>query len=91
MDKQLLLRLANGQKASLEDLNSFVSSYVEERKGTPPTVEQLSGIVHFIQRGIFSLEYALKYACEEHGITMTAIKDESGNVLKYEAYETISD
>ena len=71
-------------KASREDINSFIVDFVKEKKGKEPTTYEIQGIIQLIMMGVFDLEQTLANILFENKINYIKVFDKTGNIkLKY--------
>lgn len=81
MNKETILKILRNERITMNDLNSFITDYVKLMQNKDITLEQLQGITHLVQSGIFNIRYAAKIAGIKSGLNITELLSKEGVLL----------
>lgn len=84
----IIRRIIKRQPITLEELNSFVTSYVEKKLNKVLTAEELAGIINLIQNGFFDVIFAAKqYALMLNYQPIDVVDLKTNTIIKSDIYE----
>lgn len=87
MDKEVVKKLLTNSQLTQQELFKFIVDYVKWKKNLDINQEQLQGIIHLLQMGVFTLKEATKEAADHFGLQLVSLVGPQGNLLKAEVYE----
>jgi len=88
MNKEIVKKLLTNSQVTQQELFDFIISYSKWKKNIDVTPEQLQGIIHLLQMGVFNLSESVKDAANHLNLQLSSIIDiNTGKVLKTEVYE----
>jgi predicted transcriptional regulator YheO len=82
MNKNTILKILNNTPISLEELNSFISGYINKMHNINIKAEELSLIIEMINMGVFNLRYAASIAATILNLNLTTVIGKGGEIIK---------
>lgn len=75
-------KIIQQQSITIEELNEFITSYVEKTKGKVITTKELADITFMLQQGIFNLHYAAEEYAKLLNYQVLKVIDMKTNTIK---------
>ena len=88
--KKLIEKIITNKQLSLEEVNKFIESYIEHKKGKLPSANEIAGVIRLLQERVFDLIYAAKEYAKDLGLVIVEVQDlRTGKILKININEEV--